>query len=255
MIKKSSPDGLLSPIAKIWAICSFPTIFFGFLFDEFFGFSHAELAEKLGFSIQPLYHGLERLHNVQEVLLLTIATGFVLVLLGFALGFVKEYREKNMLHAAAKLSWVFLLLSGAFLLFSIATGSNDFTALAVGVIVFLASTAVIFKAEGIVGIMEIPSIAGNILSFSRILAVGLASAVVAIIINDLVFPDPKSGFLIFITFPIFLFGHMFNTFLGMFESLIQGARLNYVEFFSKFYSGGGREFSPFKEKRKFTKRR
>jgi V/A-type H+-transporting ATPase subunit I len=39
----------------------------------------------------------------------------------------------------------------------------------------------------------------------------------------------------------------------MFESLIQGARLNYIEFFSKFYHGGGKAFTPFKAERKFTK--
>ena len=93
------------------------------------------------------------------------------------------------------------------------------------------------------------------MSFARILAVGLASVVVAVTLNDLAFPSPEKGILLLVLLPIYLFGHAFNTFLGMFEGLIQGSRLNFVEFYSKFYLGGGKEFSPFKIMRSNQKRR
>ncbi len=48
-------------------------------------------------------------------------------------------------------------------------------------------------------------------------------------------------------------GHLFNAGMAMFESFIQGARLNYVEFYSKFFEGGGKEFSPFKFERRYLK--
>jgi V/A-type H+-transporting ATPase subunit I len=51
---------------------------------------------------------------------------------------------------------------------------------------------------------------------------------------------------------IFIIGHLFNIIIGVFEPGIQGARLIYVEFFSKFYHGGGKHFKPFGSKRKFT---
>ncbi|MDO8633736.1 MAG: V-type ATP synthase subunit I [archaeon] len=255
LMRVSAPDGLLRPIAAIWAVAAVPSIFFGVFFDEYFGFSHVHLAEKFGLHIEPIYHGLERLHNIQEVLMLTIGLGFVIISLGFFLGFVRSLREGNKSHAIGKLAWITLLVSGTALLASVALGTDGLVGTA-AIVGFLASLAVIVKAEGMVALIEIPSVAGNILSFARILAVGLASVVVAATINDLVFPSLENGVVFFlISLPIFLFGHAFNTFLGMFEGLIQGARLNYVEFFSKFYSGGGREFSPFRVKRKFSKGR
>jgi V/A-type H+-transporting ATPase subunit I len=51
---------------------------------------------------------------------------------------------------------------------------------------------------------------------------------------------------------IFIIGHLFNIIIGVFEPGIQGARLIYVEFFSKFYHGSGKHFKPFGSKRKFT---
>src|SRR5215204_544192 len=51
---------------------------------------------------------------------------------------------------------------------------------------------------------------------------------------------------------IFLIGHTFNIIIGVFEPGIQGARLIYVEFFSKFYHGAGKAFKPFGSKRRFT---
>ncbi|MEK7539850.1 MAG: V-type ATP synthase subunit I [Patescibacteria group bacterium] len=255
LMKISAPDGLLRPISAVWAVAAIPSIFFGIFFDEYFGFSHVHLAEKFGFHIEPIYHGLERLHNIQTVLILTIGLGFAIILLGFFLGFIREWREGNKSHAVGKLAWITLLISGTALLASVALGTDGMVGTA-AIVGFVASLAVIVKAEGMIGLIEIPSVAGNILSFARILAVGLASVVVAATINDMVFPTLENGLVFFlISLPIFLFGHAFNTFLGMFEGLIQGARLNYVEFYSKFYSGGGKDFSPFRVKRKFSKGR
>ena len=51
---------------------------------------------------------------------------------------------------------------------------------------------------------------------------------------------------------ILFIGHLFNIFIGFFEPGIQGARLVYVEYFSQFYRGNGRKFSPFGSLRRFT---
>jgi len=52
--------------------------------------------------------------------------------------------------------------------------------------------------------------------------------------------------------PVYLLMHFLNIFVGMFEALVQGTRLNYVEFFSKFFEGGGQKFNPFAFVRKYT---
>ncbi|MEM4391118.1 MAG: hypothetical protein QXX06_04640, partial [Candidatus Diapherotrites archaeon] len=111
----------------------------------------------------------------------------------------------------------------------------------------------VIKEEGIIGAIEIPGVVGNILSFARIIAVGLVGTVIASILNTMALPSAENGFLILFTLPLFIFGHLFNAFLAMFEALVQGARLNVVEFYSKFFEGGGEEFSPFRFRSKYLK--
>jgi V/A-type H+-transporting ATPase subunit I len=253
LLKISSPQGLLNHISRLWAVCSLPTIFFGVLFDEYLGFSHHKILSMLGFHDIHLYAGMERMHNLETLLLLTIFVGLAAMTLAFLLGFVNEVRKKNTAHAAAKAGWVGLIISGAVLVAGLMFSAVPGTLITPAALLFVVSLIPIIRAEGIIGIMEIPSVVGNILSFSRILAVGLASVVVAMIVNQLLMPSPEQGLLAILMVPLFIIGHLFNTLLGMFESLVQGGRLNYVEFFSKFFKGGGEKFAPFMLERKFTR--
>ncbi len=249
IVKKTSPDGMLNPIGKVWAYCSVPAIIFGIVFDEFFGFSHTALIGKT------LYHGLERMHSIEVLMPATILVGVGTISLGFFLGFLNALHEKEYWHAFAKLGWVGVVLSGTFLIPGVLFNAFSGEIITIAGAIFIGSLIPILKAEGPMGLIEIPGVAGNILSFSRILAVGLSSVIVAMILNDLLFPKLEQGLLLIVTLPLFIIGHFFNIVLGMFESLVQGARLNYVEFFSKFFQGGGERFMPFKCVRLYTKRR
>lgn len=251
LMRWAGKKSMLYPFAKIWFYCAIPALVFGFVYDEFFGFPHHQLLEFVGIQAN-FYYGLERLHEIQRMLPITLLVGVIAMATGFFFGFLNAWKERHFGHAWAKLGWFFVVVSGTFLVS--AAMFNVFPEMLVpSGVVFLLALIPILKAEGPIALIEIPGVAGNILSFARILAVGLASVVVAVILNDLVLPDPSQGLVLFLTLPLYVFGHVFNTFLGMFESLIQGARLNYVEFFSKFYHGGGKAFTPFKAERKFTK--
>ncbi|MCR4368678.1 MAG: V-type ATP synthase subunit I [archaeon] len=253
VIRDKFPDGILNPIGTLWMWCAVPTIIFGIIFDEYAGFSHEKIFEMLGFHELVLYHGLERMHNIELLMALTILLGIVTVAMGFLFGFINAARHGDKKHMYAKLGWFGITAFGtvfvSILMFN-ALPQEFF--LPSGALLF-ASLAIVLIFEGIMSAIEIPSVVGNILSFARILAVGLVGVVIAAILNDLAFPSLDKGILLIVFLPLFIAGHVFNAFLAMFEALIQGARLNYVEFYSKFYQGGGKEFTPFRFNRKYTK--
>lgn len=233
--KKTS--GLLNDLARVWMYASIPTIFFGVLYDEFFGFSHAIVTG------HHLYHPwIHRMEEVSKLMVLTLIVGAVHLIIGFFMGFI-NLRKHHMSHAIAKLLWIVLILGGGGLALSLTNEAYAFMktpSIAAAVISFLG----IVKIEGLMGLFEIPSVVGNVLSYARIMAVGMASVVVAVIINETFPPSLDAGFLVVL--PIMLLLHFFNTVLGIFESSIQSARLNYAECFSKFFEGGGKRFNPFR---------
>jgi V/A-type H+-transporting ATPase subunit I len=94
----------------------------------------------------------------------------------------------------------------------------------------------------------------DVLSYSRLMALGLSSGVMGGIMNQLagqVFHSiPVLGW-IFGT-AILLFGHTLNFALAVLGAYVHSSRLQYLEFFGKFYEGGGRPFAPFHNKLKYT---
>ncbi len=245
-ILKNVKSDLLQPIARVWAICSVPTIVFGFIYDEYLGFEHHQI---LGFS---LYQGVHRMESVPLLLGISILLGLFHVLLGYTLGAYNAFKHHHTLHGMAKISWIIFLLGASTLVVSQMFHAFEAPVTIIGGLMVLA-LAVIAKAEGINGIVEIPSAFGNVLSYSRIVAIGLSSVVIAMLVNQMLLPSPDKGLMALLLLPIFIVLHLFNTCLGMFESLVQGARLNYVEFFGKFFEGGGAKFNEFKVSRRYSK--
>ncbi len=95
--------------------------------------------------------------------------------------------------------------------------------------------------------MEIPSLLSNILSYLRIFGVVMAVIALAAVVNNLAAPLFQSGnaLMMGLGVVILVVGHVFNTFLKMMEAGLQGIRLHYVEFFTKFFEGGGTYYRPF----------
>ncbi|MDO8339257.1 MAG: V-type ATPase 116kDa subunit family protein [Candidatus Burarchaeum sp.] len=242
---------LLQTVCKVWMLGAASAIIFGIIYDEWFGFSHSHL---LGLPAGgALYHGMPRLANTTLLLGLVILVGAAHIMLGFILGFINAWNHGDRKHAAAKLGWIGVELGGIALVMTFLFNMfGPEIGLLAGAI-FGISLIPIVMAEGPLGLIEIPSLAGNILSYARVMAVGLAGVVVVEeIINKMVVPDPASGLMFLIILPIYMVLQVLHVVIDMFEALVQGARLNLIEFFSKFYKGGGVPFEPFKVERKHT---
>jgi V/A-type H+-transporting ATPase subunit I len=117
----------------------------------------------------------------------------------------------------------------------------------------------IIYGEGKLAVIELPSIVSHIISYTRLLGILLASFVLAFVIDGQAVGTTAAPGLVYggIGFAVagvvlLIVGHGFNLVLGILEPGIQGARLLYVETFSKFLHGGGRAFSPFKGPRTYT---
>jgi V/A-type H+-transporting ATPase subunit I len=104
----------------------------------------------------------------------------------------------------------------------------------------------LFKGEGVKGIIELPSLLSNTLSYLRLMAIGLSSVSIAIVVNTMAGEFfHGGGMMIFAGIMIILVGHVLNIILGLFGSFLHSLRLHYVEFFSKFFQGGAEKFKPF----------
>jgi V/A-type H+-transporting ATPase subunit I len=122
-------------------------------------------------------------------------------------------------------------------------------------IIFIAS-------ESALEIIELPTILSHVLSFARMVGIGLSSVAIAMVINFIAIGmiiEPQlenlsifGVMIIIVGALVFMVGHLLNTILGVLGAGIQSLRLNYVEFFTKFYKGGGKKYDPFGMKRRFT---
>ena len=99
--------------------------------------------------------------------------------------------------------------------------------------------------SGFLALYGSTSYLGDILSYSRLLALGFGSAVIGMVINllgGLAANIPYIGWLIAIV--VIIGGHIFSIAINILGSFVHPLRLQYVEFFGKFYSGGGEPFTP-----------
>ena len=231
-------------IFKSLMYASVATFIFGLAFGDAFGYvifgGHSELAAVTGISlfeqIPILWHRAEHLGQVFNIAALI---GLVHVNIGYGIGALNEYMNHGLKEAfLEKGSW-FMLQIGALLMY--------FEGAMVGGPVLALALVTLFVGEGVEGIVEIPSLISNILSYLRIFGVSVAAVVLAQVVNSMAQPLLTSGSVVGLTAGIGLlvFGHVFNTFVKIMEGFLQGIRLHYVEMFNKFYEGGGRKYMPF----------
>ncbi|MDG6256612.1 MAG: V-type ATP synthase subunit I [Methanomicrobiaceae archaeon] len=229
----------LRSLMNIMIICSIPTIFFGFLYGEFFG----DLGEVMGW-IHPVHVmgiSLNRMEAMLPMLILAVAIGVLHVFLGLGLGIMNAIAVQNRKHVAEKAGMI-SAISGLILILGAATGALPPVLLPAGIVALIVGVPLIIYGGGPMGLIEIMGTVGNILSYARLMAIGMASVILAMVANTL--GGALGIVLIGVTMAILL--HTLNIVLAMFSPSLHSIRLHVVECFSKFYEGGGTFYTPFK---------
>ena len=170
---------------------------------------------------------------------LAVALGTVHILLGLGLGVVNAVRGHHRRAALGRgLTAGMIVLIVAALLASFEVLPRAlFTP---SVIALLVAFPLLILAEGIVAPIELLSAIGHILSYARIMALGIASVMLAVVANRMA--GAVGSAVVGAVFALLF--HMVNFALGLFSPTIHALRLHYVEFFGKFYSPGGAEYHP-----------
>lgn len=239
-LRRFQKAGTLRDLIKILAFGSVWSIVFGLLYGEIFG----TLGEELGFQAIWLHRG--GTEEVQSLLLFTVGVGAVHILLGLVLGIREAYRERSRSHLMER-GGMLVGLVGLFLIVATAVEQLPEGFMTPSIAVLILGVVILSASQGWLGLLlgpiEFLGLIGNILSYLRIAAIGLASVYVARLANDLA--GAVGSVIIGVIIAILI--HALNIVLGAFSPTIHSMRLHYVEFFRRFYEGGGRPFEPFME--------
>ena len=258
----------LKPLATILIYCSISTLIFGVLFAEIFGFHlfghHSVVTALIGehSPIGSIFYNFESLpilerlgkKDIPKLLIASALIGVLHLNLGFIIGFRNVAISHGIKVAVfEKISWIVLQLGiGIFALAKLGyiTAAGE----ASGIVIAVLGVVMLLIGEGGAAILELPSILSNTLSYTRLAAIGLSSVGIAFAINEIVtkMMFPKGGIFLVLGIILLLIGHTVNTVLGIIAPGLHSLRLQYVEFFTKFYEGGGRKFNPFGYDRKYT---
>ena len=260
---------------RLFMYCGLSTLFWGVMFGGYFGdfvdvFSRVYLHRPV--TIKPVWFA--PLNEPMRLLVFSMLFGLIHMFLGMGLKGYMLIRDKKYLDFFCDVVLWFMLLMGLILIFIPSSMFRSISQMDLNlpaVVIQIGKWMAIIGAVGILlmsgrdkknpflrlalGAYDLYNITGwvsDILSYSRLLALGLATGVIASVMNQMgsMLGDSIFGWIVFIL--VFVIGHTFNLLITLLGAYVHTCRLQYVEFFGKFFEGGGKEFHPFRENTKYV---
>jgi V/A-type H+-transporting ATPase subunit I len=237
--------------------CGLAAIFFGVLTGSYFGDFLAndmlgETPQDIALWMDPMYNG-----NAMIFLLVVCGIGFVHLFSGYFFGAWDSLKRGEKRKALTNyISWYILLVGVVMVILTMFPAGNPLLPqifMYPGAVIALVGIILLFMGVGFMIFIDLIGIVGSTLSYARLLAMSLTTAGIAVSFNFLarmVTGIPYVGIVVAVI--IFIFGHLINILINSLGAFVHSLRLHYVEHFGTYYDGGGAEFKPFKEKRKYT---
>lgn len=243
--------GMLQNIT-MFQIGSVPTMMWGLVYGNIFG-------QQFSFQL------LSTDSDITEILVMSMIFGFIQIMVGLCLKFYllwqREHAKIKALFQAG--SWMFFLISvamiaaGMVLVPETALQTVGITCLIISLVMiviggsFDGNTVIGKIGSGLYSIMDLTNYLSDLISYTRLMALGVAGGSIGAAFNLILsyLPTP-ARFTIGIV--LFIGLHGLNIFLSYLSAYVHGIRLQYLEFFNKFYTGGGRAFQPFKSSESYV---
>lgn len=270
------PEGDQRRNMKLFMFSGFCSIFWGIIFGSYCGDLPNVIAKTFYGAtenvVKPLWF--DPINDPVSMLLFSVALGIIHVFMGLILGVVTRLKNHDIIGALAdSFSWILLLgggivaglnaildIFGRGYLINVPPVAQKIGVICVGIGAFL----ILFLSghsknpakqvlKGAYNLYGVTSYLSDFLSYSRILALALATGVISQVFNTIasMFGGGVGGAIIMVI--ICLIGHLLNIAISLIGCYVHTCRLQYVEFFGKFYEGGGRPFRPFSAKTKTFK--
>ena len=262
-------DGLKRSLT-MFGYCGISCIIFGVLFGSYFGDMPIAIMKTMmgipeselpNLSILPsdsptLALLLDPLQDPMGFLVFSLAVGAIHLIAGMAVKFVILCKDGHVWDAIFDIGAYWVLFAG-FGLLAIVPEVGKWVAIAGAAFIVLthgrdAKNIFMKLAKGLLGLYDLINYGSDLLSYSRILALGLSAGIIAQVVNLLgTMGGPTVGGFIMMAF-VFVIGHVLNLAINMLGTFVHASRLQYIEFFGKFYEDGGTPFEPALSSEKYT---
>ncbi|MBR3596847.1 MAG: V-type ATP synthase subunit I [Clostridia bacterium] len=268
LLFKKNLEKKMKNMCLMYFFCGLSTVFWGAMYGSWFGdMINVIRTEFLGLEEVRLYIWMEPVNSLMELMVYCFIFGLVHLFVGVGVKAVSDWRNGDKFGAFCDSVPTYLTILGiAPIFFGLFTEvppvlSKIGTPVLIVGLIFVVLTAgrhsksLFGKLGG--GLYEVYNLIGgylgDVLSYARLLALGLSTGVIAEVMNMLgVLPSNKILKLIMFI-GVAIVGHIANFAINVIGAYVHTNRLQYVEFFGKFYEGGGRAFVPFEAKTNYYK--
>lgn len=257
--KLLKPEGSLKKFLNMFTMCGGSMVVMGVLFGGYFGDLPQAIAQGFGGRTEELDLSLwfNPLNDPMLFLVVSIVIGAIHLFAGLAVQFVILWKSGDKVSAVCDAgSWMLIFIGAGVSFLSLYAG---LAIVALGVLMILCTAGrheknpIMKFVKGLLGLYGIVNYVSDLLSYSRILSLGLASAVIASVFNIIGTMAGPTVIGVLLLIVVGTIGHVMNLSINLLGSFVHTSRLQYIEFFGKFYEDGGRPFMPLTPRSKYVK--